>query len=298
MALVAFDLDNTLGYFSHVGVWADWFSLDNLTNQFNLTLNPKFKIVPGLQEKLRAAEKLYIQKILENEEIMKSTLRPNLDAMILPLIAAKKEGKIRAICIYSNTWNTFTPILGKILIERLYNCENLFDCVVDASHPIRKHDWANRLQGSQIKTFYVLKSIFKKLCGIKGSIKPCDILFVDERLEKHEIYAQESAGLTYLKPTEYLPNVSKNVLNSVYNIGFKVLEESGLLNNNIYLQSDIFHCLKFGAWGSTNEYIPVENMDDLTQITINSLKSEIDGHKFIDDTDSIYSCINNFLEKF
>lgn len=296
MALVAFDLDNTLGYFSHVGVWADFFSLENLENPFNLSLNPKFKLSKELREKLRGAEKLYIKKILESELIVKSILRPNLDAMILPLIAAKKQGKIRAICIYSNTWNTFTPGLGKALIETLYNCENLFDCVVDASHPIRAADWSNRLQGNQIKTFQVLKSIFRQLCGVKGSIKESDVLFVDERLEKHAISSSESKGLIYLKPTEYLPKLQMSLLKKVFNIGIEVLEESGLFKDTHYLESDVFHCIKFGPWDKINIYIPVQNIFELIQIAEENLRaSALVGHDFVDDTDDIIQCINRFL---
>ena len=298
MALIAFDLDNTLGYFSHVGVWADFFSLENLENPFNLTPNPKFKLTSELREKLRAAEKLYVKKILENEEIVKSILRPNLDAMILPLITAKKEGRVRAICIYSNTWNTFTPGLGKALIETLYNCENLFDCVVDASHPIRTPDWSNRLQGNQIKTFHVLKAIFKQLCGVKGSIKESDILFVDERLVKHTIANSESKGLIYLKPSEYLPKLPMSLLKKVFNIGIEVLEESGLFKDTEYLESDVFHCIKFGPWDKINTYIPLQNIFELIQIAEENLRaSALVGHEFVDDTEEITECMEKFFIK-
>jgi len=297
MALVAFDLDNTLGYFSHVGVWADFFSVDNLTNQFNLALNPKFKLSSDLKHRLGAAEKLYVKKILEHREILESILRPNLDAMIHPLIVAKREGKIRAICIYSNTWNTFTPHLGKVLIEHIYDCENLFDCVVDASHPIRAFDWSDRLQGGQIKTFEVLKSIFRELCGVKGAIKASDILFVDERAVKHVI--ANTKGLTYLKPTEYLPALSLSLLHKVFNIGIEVLNESGLFKHGEYLESDVFHCIKFGDWNKENKYNPIQNIYELIQIAEENLRaSALVGDKFVYDSDEIKECIDNFLKQF
>ena len=299
MALVAFDLDNTLGYFNHIGVWADLFSLDNLENQFNLALNPNFKLSPALRKTLRGAEKLYIKKILESPKIVESTLRPNLDAMILPLIQAKKMGKIRAICIYSNTWNTLTIYLGKAIIEATYNCENLFDCVVDASHPIRAHDWLNKDQGQQIKTFKVLKLIFKDLCNVKGAIRQSDILFVDERMEKHQIANEVSEGLIYLKPTEYLPKVSINILHHIFDIGIEVLEESGIFKNREYLESDITHGIKFGEWGADNKFIPITNVFELIQIAEESLRaSGLRGHAFVDDTKEIRESINKFLLRF
>jgi hypothetical protein len=296
MALIAFDLDNTLGYFSHVGVWADFFSVQTLENSLNRILNPNFKISDALRQTLVKAEKLYIDKILKSEEILKSVLRPNLDAMIKPLIKAKKEGKIRAICIYSNTWNTFSVHLGKVLIETIYDAPHFFDAVVDASHAIRKPDWGLRIQGNQIKTFGVLKSIFKDLCNVKGEINPSDILFVDERPTKHVIQESEANGLVYLKPSVYLPNVPMHVLKEVFAIGMEVLNESGLSKNETYLDSDVFHCLKYGGWTETNTFIPIKCIHDLVEMTESSLKGlENTGVPFINDTKRIKKVISAFL---
>jgi hypothetical protein len=252
MALIAFDLDNTLGYFSHVGAWADFFSIETLENSFNLTINPKFKISPTLKKILREAEANYNSKLLANPQILRTILRPNLDAMITPLIKAKQEGLIRAICIYSNTWNTYSVHLGKFLIETLYECPNLFDIVIDASDPIRRGDWELRPQGQQIKTYGVLKEIFRKLCKVKGSIAPSDILFIDERLTKHNIAINELEGLVYLKPSVFSPKIPLETSKQIFRIGLQVLEESGLASNTEYLDSDIFHCLKFGEWDREN----------------------------------------------
>jgi len=296
MALVAFDLDNTLGYFSHVGVWADFFSVKTLENSLNSILNPKFKLSDDLRQTLSRAEKLYMDKILNSKSILKSVLRPNLDAMIKPLIKAKEAGKIRAVCIYSNTWNTFSVHLGKVLIESIYNAPNLFDAVVDASHPIRKDDWGLRDQGNQIKTFGVLKSIFRDLCSVKGEINPSDVLFVDERETKHVIQESEKDGLVYLKPSVYLPNVPMHVLKEVLHIGLEVLKDTGLYNNETYLNSDVFHCLKYGGWHRNNEFIPVSDMHELLQLIESLLKSLANrGVPFINDTNHIKKVISAFL---
>jgi hypothetical protein len=299
MALVAFDLDNTLGYFSHVGIWADMFSIDTLENSFNLALNPRFQISSALKEKLQHAEKTYMDEILNSPRILESVLRPNLDMMINPLIMGKKQGKIRAICIYSNTWNTFTVHLGKFLIEKLFKCDNLFDCVVDASHPIRAFDWSTRKQGDQIKTFKVLKSIFKELCGVKGSILPHHVLFVDERADKHQIADAEKDGLVYLKPTEFLPKNSVALLDDIYRMGIRVLKNSCLYYNKEYNNSDIVHSIKFGDWGKENEFIPVFSMHELLAILKNNLyKTRLRGHKFKDDSVNIADVYITFFGRF
>ena len=285
MAYVAFDLDNTLGYFSHIGIFADFFSIENLENNFNKILNPKFQIESGLKEDLRNAAKLYIRKILESPEILETVLRPNLDALIKPIIKGRRSGKIKAVCIYSNTWNTFAVHMGKEIIESKYKYKGLFDTVVDASHSIRRYDWLNRPQGQQVKTFKVLESIFKDLCGIRGHIIPSDILFVDERKEYHEI---KEDGVHYLKPTEFLPKVSSNILHKVYMACMECLEETGLINNTKYLNSDIFHCIKFGGWDKINNFIVINNFDELIQIAKENLyASGLNGHKFKDDTREI-----------
>lgn len=289
MACVAFDLDNTLGYFSHIGVFADFFSVDNLENNFNKILNPKFKLEPELRAKLRAAAKLYIQKISEDPEIAETILRPNLDALILPVIQGKRSKKIRSVCIYSNTWNSFAIEMGKEIIEAKYKCKGLFDAIVDASHAIRKDDWLNRSQGHQIKTFKVLKAIFQDLCGVKGTINPSHIIFVDEREEVHEI---AKSSVNYLKPTEFLPKVSKTILDKIFSAGLDCLEKTGLANSPLYLESDIFHCIKFGDWGKINTFVPINNFDELIQIAKDNLyASGLYGYRFIDDTDEI----NEFL---
>jgi len=285
MTCIAFDLDNTLGYFGHIGIFADFFSVANLENNFNKILNPKFKLEPELRSQLRIAAKLYIQKILDDPEILETVLRPNLDALILPIIQGKRSKKIRAVCIYSNTWNSFAVEMGKELIEGKYKCKGLFDAVVDASHSIRRGDWLNRPQGEQIKTFKVLKSIFQNLCGVKGVINPSHIIFVDEREEIHEI---AKSSVHYLKPTEFLPKVSRKILDKVFHAGLECLEKTGLAKNSLYLDSDVFHCIKFGDWNKNNTFIPLNSYNMLIQIAKENLyASGLYGHRFVDDTREI-----------
>lgn len=298
MALVAFDLDNTLGYFNHVGVWADFFSIDTLENEFNAILNPKFKIPRHLKILMRRAEAIYARKILDSPRILHSVLRTNLDAMILPLIKAKRAGKVRAICIYSNTWNTFTVHLGKVLIEAVYNARGLFDCVIDASHAVRLGDWGIHMQGDQKKTLPVLKCIFKEICKVKGPVRPSDILFVDERKKKHDLMNQEKDGLTYLKPTEYLPKISQELMSEVFNIGLEALKESGLMDSKEYMKFDIFNCVKYGDFDKENEFIIVSDFQELIDITHENLKRCNKGHIFIDDGRRIRDVIHKFLQKF
>jgi hypothetical protein len=291
MALVAFDLDNTLGYFFHVGIWADFFSLETIENYFNRKINPNFSLQPSLRKKIRAAENLFIEKILKSPEILKTILRPNLDALILPLIKAKP----RAVCIYSNTWNTFSIHLGKRIIEEIYDCNGLFNCVIDAAHPVRNHDWKTVEDGQPIKTLKVLKDIFKNVCGVKGTIRTSDILFVDERLKKHRLEEEEKHGLTYLKPTVFSPKLTDTQRESIFMLGIEVLEETGLIEDRQYLESDIFHCKKYTSTKDTRE---INNMYQLLEIAERKLRAEgKTGTRFVDDSAEIRKCIAEFLAK-
>ena len=290
MSLIAFDLDNTLGYFFHIGIWSDFFSVDTIENSFNREINPGLRLSTRLKSKLREAEALYIEKLLASPRIMKTVLRPNLDEMIRPLIKHKRQ--IEAVVIYSNTWNSFTPHIGKALIESVYKCPGLFDCVVDATHPIRRHDWKRVEDDQPLKTFKVLKDIFAKLCNVKGPIEPEDILFVDEREEKHHL--EKEAGLTYLKPTVFSPKLTSPERREIYKIGLDVLEETGLLEDEEYLISPVFFCKKYT---STKKTASVKGIEQLLKMAGKKLLSEgREGVRFRDDSREIRECISRYLK--
>jgi len=291
MALIAFDLDNTLGFFFHIGIWSDFFSAETIENSFNKRINPTLKISASLRKKLKQAEELYIQKLLKSPAVLKTVFRPNLGEMIHPLINNKK---VRAVAIYSNTWNTFNPYLGKRLIEEIYKCPGLFTCLVDATHSLRQADWKETENGQPLKTFKVLKTIFTDLCKVKGSITPEHILFVDERPKKHRL--QHEDGLTYLKPTIFDPKLSMPIREKIFMIGLEVLEETGLLEDHEYLSSDIFHCKKYS---DTDKTVSIDNIYKLLELAEKKLRSEgLHGVKFKDDSKEIRECIEKFLETF
>lgn len=291
MALVAFDLDNTLGFFYHIGIWSDFFSVDAIENPFNKRINPGLRLSTELKAKLRKAEALYIKKLLASPKILKTVLRPNLDELIKPLI--KHKARIQAVAIYSNTWNSFTPHIAKALIETIYKCPGLFTCLVDATHPIRREDWAELDDGQPAKTFKTLKSIFTTLCKVKGPVEPSDILFVDDREPKHRLEKDEIRGLTYLKPTPFDPKLTIPEREEIFKMGLDVLDETGLLEDHEYLSSDIFNCKKLT---STKKPVKIRGVEHLFDLVGKKLLSE--GHdsvKFKDDSGEIRECMREYL---
>lgn len=296
MALVAFDLDNTLGFFYHIGIWADFFSIETIDNKFNRRINPTMSLSPSLKRKIRSAEKVFIKKILERVDIMNLMFRPNLSAMLEPIMEAKKSGKVKAVCIYSNSWNSFVLHVAKEIIETVYTYPGFFDCLVDATHPIRAYDWSKKKHGEPSKNFITLKKIFKDLCGVKTRIDPRNCMFVDERIIKHDIMESERDGLVYLKPTAFSPKLTDSDREKIFEIGLDVLDECELLNDSQYLDSDLFDCKKYS---STTNLKKISNIDDLLDMAEAKLDKEgIKGIKFVNDTNEITKIMKTFLKRF
>jgi len=271
MALVAFDLDNTLGFFYHIGIWGNFFSIETFESLFNKKLNPHASISSSLKEKLRKAEALFIKKLLKSPKLLKTILRPDLAKMIKPIIRAKALGRIKAICMYSNTWNPFSVHLAKELIETIYKCNGLFDCVVDATHPIRKADWLVE-SGEPLKTFGTLKRIFKELCHVTKTIHPEEIVFIDDRINKHDLKLYEKDGLRYIQPPAFAPRLTRTNHDDVLMLGMNVLIQTKLIEDLEYLRSDLFHRKVY--FGMRHDVKIVKNIYDLLSISETTLRLE------------------------
>lgn len=244
MALVAFDLDNTLGFFFHVAPVGHLFSLDLLENSETRGLNPNFQIPQRVRAAMARAEERFVEKLLDRQHLLRIILRPNLDAMIRPVMNAKYLGRVRSVCIYSNAANSFSLTLAKKLIERTYRAPNLFCALVDATHRIRVNDLKTMKHGEPIKTFSTLKAIFKRLCKYPLTIRPSNIVFIDERRPKHDLAALEPEGLTYIQPTEYMPVVPRGHKGEILKLALECMIQEGLMTDEEYLNSSVFHCLK------------------------------------------------------
>lgn len=295
--LVAFDLDNTLGCFDGIYPWGHFFSVDELENDVN---SLEIDTPPSLKGRLKKAERLFIEKIREYRALFSVILRPNLDALIKPLIRAKRIGTVRAICIYSNTSSTFTMYFAKQVIEEMYGCPGFFDCMVDATDPIRKYDWEQSKESSQpLKTFLVLKRIFKEYCGVNNTITPDRILFVDDRKERHHLTNEEKNGLTYLQVTPYVPDITSRMREMIYTIGLEVLLETNLVDYPPYLFSNIFETKREKRTASGKRATAdIKGMFDMLEYTetvvLSPWSRPID---FSDDTAAIRRVMTLFVKR-
>jgi len=296
MSLVAFDLDNTLGFFDVVGPWGEFFSVDLLENSVNTLKNPGQIFSPTLKRRLRKVEAAVLKAIRGNPEILEMIIRPNLDALLLPIIQAKRKGKVTAVCIYSNTPNTYSMYLAKALIEDIYEYPGFFDCMVDATQELRADDWKRKEKGSSepLKTLSTLRCIFKDLCGIKGTIRPDQVLFVDERLKKHALEIEEARGLTYLKPTVYSPPVSKALKEKCFETILLAIDGTGLFEDKEYLESGILNCVKYDLLSKST--VKIEDIFELLKYVEDMAEHPwVAPTEFKDDSKAIRQTVLKFL---
>ena len=296
MALVAFDLDSTLGTFYGLTAWAHAFSVETLENPLFRRFNHGFHVSQKLRQRLAAVEDTFIRELVKREDLQDRILRPNLDAMIRPLLAARQMGKVQAVVIYSNTWNTFSMRLAKELIEHRYQAPGLFTALIDATHPIRAHDWKRVEYGEPLKTFHTLRRIFKELCGVQGPIHRSDIVFIDERVRKHDLWRDVDLGLTYIQPSEYSPVFSERIRKEFVRVGLKVLRDTALLEDWRFIGSDVVRCIKVTY---DLDLIPIQGVGELLDYIEKAIhKENRKGVAFVDDTQSLRRALIHAFSKF
>ena len=228
MAYVAFDLDNTLGFFELTNSFAFLWSPDFLENPEQSAPNAQLEISSTLNKKLTKARETFAAELLKDPQLLSTVLRTNLDDMILPLLKADVKGVI----IYSNTGVTYSMELAKYLIEHKYNCPGFIKLMADHWHPLRVADRPRYVpEGRYVqpeKTIKTLQLLFRSATGVAPP--PSDILFVDDRTPKHKLEAQEAEGLTYIVPKAFYPTISNDQRRRILFVAFESLQRCGVFN--------------------------------------------------------------------
>jgi hypothetical protein len=248
MAHVAFDLDNTLGFFEYTNPFAYFWSQDFLENPEQSRPNGDLKLSRALQSKLKRAQSNFVTLLIQNRQLHHLVLRPNLHAMILPLLKAKRDRKLKTVILYSNTGVTYSLQLAKELIERIYHAPGLFALSADHWHPLRTADHPKG--GPQPykyvepkKTITTLQRLFRVAAKHpKNKVIPLKhIAFIDDRQPKHELQEQEPGGLTYIVPTSYYPQATKQEKKDLLLLAASAMDQAGLLHDPEYLNSGFCH---------------------------------------------------------
>jgi hypothetical protein len=291
MAHVAFDLDRTLGFFEIVGPLAYLWSKDFLTNPEQASVNNPLLSSQKLEVSLRRARETFARSLLAEPDLLYTVLRPNIDAMILPLL--KQKSRVKSIIIYSNTGISYTVELAKFLIETKYKSRGLFSLTADHWHPLRKDDYVDILTEPK-KTIGTLQKLFKRSTMNQREVPLQNILFVDDRSPKHELKAQEAGGLTYLIPTGFVPKISNKQKDNILFLAIASLEKHGLLKSEEYLDSGFCHrIIPYSHTRRIHIHGFIE-LIDFIRISMHSANDTPTDWKI--DTQIIRDKINGFLE--
>ena len=282
---VAFDMDNTLGYFEVVGPLAYFMCPEFLENPEE-SKNNRLEISKRLRSTLARVRKTFAMELLK-DGVVETVLRPNLTSMIRPCIKAKAT-----VILYSNTGNTFSTHLAKDLIEHKFKAPGLIKLVADVFHPLR-HPETQGARGADgflnpDKTYPVLMTMLQSVSH--ASIHPDEVAFVDDRDPVHRIAEAVPLGLTYIKPTAFAPRMGKRSRQRILEIGLYVMDRAGLLSDMEYMSSAI--CYRV-VQGRTIRGFP----DLLSYVWERMNETYFPPSKWVDDTIMIEGEIGRFFQR-
>jgi hypothetical protein len=297
MAYVAFDLDNTLGFFEITNKFAFLWSPSFLDNPEHSIVNRPLNLPSSLSQQLKRARQIFVDKLLEDKDILNTIIRPNIDSLILPLLEAKKKGKLKTIIIYSNTGVSYSLELAKAILEKKYGTE-IFSLLADHWHPLRAADHKDHRPGHYVepyKTIQTLTLLFKSATKEKANIPYKNILFVDDRMPKHTLQVQEVEGLTYLVPTHFVPKITHLQKDYLLFLAWMSLEEAGLLRNPDYFRSGF--CTRNIPYEITKVYT-IRGFPDLLAYVFQSVE-HVKGsvRAWVPDTASLKAKMTRFLKQ-
>lgn len=186
MAVVAFDLDETLGRFGNLDCFL-FFIYPKSVYTGQLKGSEPFIPSDALQAKLSTALNAFADCLVAKEPAL-GMLRPGILDILRILVEAKKRGDVKNVAIYSNNGNSGLLLLAKTVIEKALDAPEFFCDLVNWYDPRRAGEIVKGHPGHAAKTFQTLKRIFQdSACGV-GSIEAKDVYFFDD-LKHDDIYA-------------------------------------------------------------------------------------------------------------
>ena len=296
MAYVAFDLDNTLGFFELTNPLAFLWSPDFLENPEQSAVNHRLDISSKHNAKLKKARATFANSLLNDSDLLSLVIRPNIDAIILPLL--KKKKKLKTAIIYSNTGVTYSMELAKYLIEKKFKAPEFISLMADHWHPLRVADRPRYVpEGRYVqpeKTIKTLQLLFRTALGTKTVPPVNKIMFVDDRDPKHKLEAQEEDGLTYVVPTAFFPKFTDYQKRAIMFLALEALDREGLLSDEEYLSSGF--CNRIIPYDYTKRH-PVRGFPALFNYVwdqVMEVKSEYNTWE--PDTISLQGRVEQYLE--
>ena len=297
MAYIGFDLDNTLGFFETVGPIAYLLSPEFLSNPEEKVGNPPLNMSRQLKNKLAYVRNLFAANLLKSPKLLDKVLRPNLDALIKPILEAKRGGLDVTVVIYSNTGNCFSTHFAKTLIEKKYNCPGLISLVADVFHPLRSPETTPAGPGANgflnpEKTYPVLESLFQSASKRRVPIHPGSVAFVDDRTPIHRLAEEVPNGLTYIKPEAFVPKLTARERREIFTLALDAMDRVGLLSNDEYLASGI--CNRDIVYNGTRT--PIRGFPDIFSYVWSAMnRIYMTPRRWSDDTFQIAPIMRRFV---
>jgi hypothetical protein len=296
MAYVAFDLDNTLGYFDILAPVAHFWSPEVRRSPPIAAHNPPLKISVTLEKKLRRARSRFASSLLRYPELLKKILRPNLSDFIEPLLEAKAARKLKAVIIYSNTLNYYTMELAKTLIERLYKCPGLFKLIADAYHPLRKADYYDPYTNEPLKTFDSVERLFQEATSSRRLLHPSEIAFVDDRDPVHDLMSSTPQGLVYIQPTHFVASYTIADRKTIFRLAIEALRYVRLTSDIEYHMSGFCNLYIPTGIGSLREIIGPSELLDYVWMQVSTMPNP--SHVWRRDAGDGQKLLSLFMRRF
>jgi hypothetical protein len=199
MAVVAFDLDETLGRFGNLDAFL-FFMYPNSVYSGQLKGYEPFAPSEALQAKINTALNAFAECLLAKEPAL-GMLRPGILDIIRVFVEAKKRGDVKNAAIYSNNGNSGLLLLAKTVIEKALNAPGFFCDLVNWYDPRREREITKGHPGHAAKTFQMLNRIFQDSRCSSGPIEARNVYFFDD-LKHDDIYAAIGPE-NYFKVTPY-----------------------------------------------------------------------------------------------
>ena len=295
MAYVAFDLDATLGFFELTNPFAHFWSPNYLENPEQSAVNKRLELSPRLKAKLARVRTTFANSLLRNPHLLDIVLRPNLDAILTQLLAAKKANKLKSVIIYSNTSVTYSMELGKYLIEHKFKSPNLISFMADHWHPLRTADRPGPIVvGKYVQPEKTLKTVQLLFRTASRSTPTADkILFVDDRNPKHKLEEQEKDGLKYIVCKAFYPNFTIEDRDLLLFLALEAIQRGGLLSDTEYLSE---FCSRTIPYNYTKRH-RVNTFPDLYAYVARRVYAVESSPPWQPDTDSLREEVRSFLKK-
>ena len=207
-----FDMDETLAELYSVYYFIASLRLQEACKEDKVFCNDMSN---SLRNSLDNAYGMFVEGVLMEEISTKplGILRPGILTIMKRLRNLQKDGKVKAVIIYSNNGHLESLEFIRDLIHKYIGSNSLIKECIHWDHPMRDEE-RSKQAGLANKTWNVIKNIMVKgNCKASDSIEPNDIFFFDDL---DHVDLQKNLGNNYYKVPGYNFKASFDRLEKIY----------------------------------------------------------------------------------